>query len=66
MRSSTTVITSKENMQEMIEKLTEMFRKEIGKGINSRINSIIEQSEVDKHGMPIIKVIVEFSDEITV
>lgn len=64
--SDTVIITSKEHMKANIEKLSNMLQQELGKGVNTRISRIVEMSDWDKNGNPIIRVTLEISNEITV
>jgi len=63
MCSTTVFITAKEHMEENISKFVEMLSKETGKGVNTKIQSIITMKEIDKYGNNILRVTVEIVNE---
>ena len=66
MCSTTVFITAKEHMEENITRFVEMFSKEVGRGINTRVQSITETTDKDKYGNSILRVTVEimYIDEV--
>ena len=59
----TVIVTSRESMQTNIEQLAKLFSDEAKKGINTYIKSIENTKHLDKSGSTIIRITVEFSDE---
>ena len=63
MKHSTTVITSKEHMVDTLKKLVDMYQKEIGLGVHTNVKNIMEMHYVDRNRDPVLRIIVEISDE---
>lgn len=62
----TVIIASKEHMQENINQLAKVFSEECKKGINTYINSIEKTKRIKQDGTVVIRITVEFSDDLSI
>lgn len=62
----TVIIASKEHLQENINQLAKVFSEEGKKGINTYISSIEKTKKIKQDGTVVIRITVEFSDDLSI